>query len=143
MAALLTNEPGLILQHLKIGSQLGFKLLSFSPAAKNLLMLFGVLLGAGVVRNYVELISCADAVLDIVLWLSPALLLIWSGMKLANHYIGGSQWMTGLKESFRDYRRLDDNLITAAVSLVSYPIVVGSKFYVRYLDPIFKSIGHI
>lgn len=143
IAPLIANEPGLLLQHLKIGSQVSFKLLSFSPVLRNILIFCGAVLGFYAIINYAELIGGVDAILDIILFVAPGIVLIWAAVKLVLHFTSETSIVQKAKQAFRTYRRDEGNLLVAIVAWISYPVAAASRFYVRYLDPIFKNIGAI
>ena len=143
IAPLLVSEPARILNHLQIGAQVGFKLLSFSQRLKNILIFLGLLIGLCVLWNYAILIDAADVIMDFVLSVVPALLLIWAAVAVVAHVSKDALWLSALKQTILNYRRKEDNFLTAAVAGFSYPLVLLSRFYLRYLDPIFKAIGEI
>lgn len=141
--SLLVYEPVWLLKQLKIGSEVSFKLLQFSPCAQKLLGLLGVVIVLCALIHYAALVGFFETITDFVLWVAPALLLIWGGFVLINHFFGWAQWLKDLKIALGNYRRQDDNILTSVAAGLSYPFVVASAFYVRYLDPIFKKIGGV
>lgn len=143
IAPLISKEPVWLLQNLKIGSQVSFKLISFSPILKNIMIFLGVVMGFYTVIHYAELINCADAILDFVLWTAPGLTLFWAAVALVVHYTNKLPWVIKAMHLFRNYRRQEGNLLTSAVAGLSYPVVIASDLFVRYIDPIFKYIGSI
>lgn len=143
IAPLLASEPGRILEHLRIGAQVGFKLLSFSPLAKNILIFAGVLLGLYALSHYAVMISVADALMDIVLVEATAVLLIWACLAILTHILEGAELVERLRAAITRYRRKEGNLLTTGVAWLSYPFVYATKIYLRYLDPVFKQIGEI
>lgn len=140
---IIVNDSGRLLQNLKIGSQVSFKIISFSPILKNILIIMGVIIGFYAVFNYGALISLADALLDLVLWIVPGVLITWATMVVVVHYKRKFPWLMKAVLFIRNYRRQEGNLPVSAVAALSYPIALASNIYVRYFDPIFKFIGSV
>ena len=143
IASMLENDPARLLEHLKIGSQISFKLLCLAPVFKALLIVVGALLGLCALVHYQTLIFFARNALDFLLWVAPALFLIGAGAVLVNNFFDGATWLGHLKKALRNYRRKDDNPLTLAAAGASVIFVVPSVFYVSVIDPIFKKIGRI
>jgi len=143
IAPLIQKERERLLQHLKIGSQVSSRLISFSPILKNILIGLAVILGFCCVLYYAEIIRCADIILDFVLWTVPGLLLVWAAIALAIHYRNKFPWVIDALQVFQNYRRQDGNLLQIGVAGVSYPVAIASNIYIRCIDPIFKYIGSI
>lgn len=143
IAPMIANESERLLEHLTIGAKLSFKLLSLSAPIKYSLIFSGALLGICAFAHYAILMEFIGALLDLVLWVAPALLLIWGVAVLVDRYSGKVPLLNDLKKALQTYRRQDSNLLTRFAAGISSLFVVASVTYVRFLDPIFKKIGKV
>jgi len=102
-----------------------------------------VVLGLYALGHYALLITVADVIVDIVLLEAAAAFLIWACLAIITRFFKDAGIVKTAKRAIIKKRRAEGNLLTTAVSWLSFPLVVATNFYLRYLDPIFKDIGKI
>lgn len=143
IAPLLANQPGWVFDNLKIGSKVGFKLLSFSPILRALVIALSVFVFVMAILHYSSLIVAVEY---LVVYLAlPAILLALAGegLRYVARRFKNTAIVRSIQESISLYRRRDDSVLALSLSWISRPLVFLTNIYLRWMDPIFKWVGSI